>query len=305
MALHHCPCLVRLIRLIAGALLATAMAYIPPAAAGFTVYCTNGPARRCDTFAEFIQFVTALESGRLEWVEADADMPAANIYHGDVFDLTFRAGLLPTQIDAGTPFGEILHQQVHRFLAGIQERNLFLGLQDKPSAFMALEAQTLERWKVLDAGYHERPWMEPVGKSAKLERDIMQRRDTDGPPPRQNGFDFGLTTVIPRMFSGARRLALGQPALPMERIDDPVDPNLLHLLQHHTPVPQPQVDPWQAGLHLYEQTQGLPQSPWPGAGDPFAESQYGAPRVPWAAPPLVRLPWWKRPFTFVLRSLRP
>jgi hypothetical protein len=313
----HRPLRALLARFISMALLALAVMHSPPAEAGFTVYCSNEPARRCETFTEFVQFVATLQRGRLQRVEADADMPAANIYSGDVFALAFGGALLPTHIDASTPFGEVLHQEVYRFIAGIQRRNLFLKLQKEPFDFMQLDELTLARWEVLDAGYDQRPWMDPVTEAAKMEQKAMQERDiTPGPPPRQNGFDFGLTTIIPHMFSQARQLVLGHPAESAKQCNCPgtrlaasatrsratavtlVDP---------APDPQPQVDIWQAGVMLHEllRRSPQPQALWPGSGDPFAESQYGAPRMLWQPPPLGRTPWWKRPIQFVLRSIRP
>lgn len=292
-------------RLLCMVLLAWALMHSPPAAAGFTVHCANEPARRCETFSEFVEFVTTLEPGRLVRVEADADMPAANIYSSDVFALAFGGALLPTHIDTSTPFGEILHQEVYRFIAGIQRRNLFLGLQKAPFDFMQFDERWLARWEVLDAGYRDRPWMDPATEGAKLEQASMRARESDPPPPMRNGFDFGLATAIPRMFPVARRLLLGQRAQPLVRIDAPVDEGVLHRLRYGTPAPPPQFDVWQAGVNLYELMPGTPSIAGPGTGDPFAESQYGAPRVLWTPPPRVAMPWWKRPVTFVLRTLRP
>jgi hypothetical protein len=136
-------------------------------------------------------------------------------------------------------------------------------------------------------------------------------------PPTTNGFDpmaifawFNAPTVtpLPHMFAGARQLTRLDPPTsadePLVHIDNPVDSNLLHQLQHGFAPQAPQLDPWQAGAFLHEHALRLAQDSWPGAGDPFAESQYGAPRVLWTLP-LVRMPWWKRSVQFVLRSIRP
>jgi hypothetical protein len=186
--------------------------YSTPASAGFTVYCKGEPARRCETFADFIHFVTALEHGRLERVEADADMPAANIYQPDIFALAFGGHLVPPQIDPSTPFGEILHQQVYYFILGLQRRTMFLGLQKEPYEFMKpVDEKTLARWKVLDAGHNDRPWMNPVTPTAKLTAEFQEELRRKGMTQSggghvKNGFDISFG--IPRMFRSARSRAL-------------------------------------------------------------------------------------------------
>lgn len=303
-----------LARLIAVAVLALAMAYSPPSVAGFTVYLKGDPPRRLETFAEFVEFVTGIGRNRVEWVEADADMPEANIWADDINALA-NANVQPRSIDKSTRFGMCLYRDLHRWFLHFQDARMFTGLMPGPFEFLEpIDEATQAKWNALDDADKTLPWIAPTPRSKRTAAWMEEMRDKGitqmGPvlqDPKQ--------TVVPRMFAAARRL-VDQASLPATprlsrwnngsvAVIGAVDQDTMKFVgQHGSQLTPQQFDIWQYGVNLYEHTQGLPQTPWPAAGDPFAERHYGAACV-LLARPLLYKPWWQRPLQFVLRSIRP